>query len=144
MKKNNVLPKVGSIWLVSGCLVGLKTRYDGECNASPACLQFLADKNWIPVCPEQLGGLTTPRSPATFVGGDGKDVINGVASLITDAGDDVRDAFIEGAQQVFKICKLQDIAGMCVKARSPSCGLHEILGVTSAYLLNKGVMLKEF
>lgn len=79
-----------------------------------------------------------------LIGGDGQDAIDGKASLVNKMGEDVRDAFLKGAKQVYAICELQDIAGMCVKARSPSCGLHEIRGVTSAYLLSKGVVLKEF
>lgn len=134
----------GPVWLVSSCLIGLKTRYDGTSKPNESCLQFLADKRWVPVCPEQLGGLATPRSPAILIGGDGMDVINGKASLLTQTGDDVSAAFLAGAEQVFKICELQEVAGMCVKARSPSCGLMEILGVTSAYLLQKGIVLKEF
>ncbi|MDA3972213.1 MAG: DUF523 domain-containing protein [Desulfobulbaceae bacterium] len=134
----------GPVWLVSSCLIGLKTRYDGKSKPSESCLQFLADKRWIPVCPEQLGGLATPRNPAIIIGGDGMDVINGKASLLTQTGDDVSEAFLAGAEQVFKICELQEVAGMCVKSRSPSCGLMEILGVTSAYLLQKGIVLKEF
>ncbi len=136
--------KEGPVWLVSSCLIGLKTRYDGRSKPSEACLQFLADKRWVPVCPEQLGGLATPRNPAIIIGGDGLDVINGKASVLTRTGDDVSEAFLAGAEQVFKICELQEVAGMCVKARSPSCGLMEILGVTSAYLLQKGIVLKEF
>jgi uncharacterized protein YbbK (DUF523 family) len=144
MKKPNVLLEEGPLWLVSSCLVGLKTRYDGKSKPSESCLHFLSDKRWIPVCPEQLGGLSTPRKPAHIGGGDGRDVISGKSLVLTETNDDVSEALIAGARQVFKIYELQNIAGMCVKARSPSCGLIEILGVTSSYLLGKGVVLKEF
>lgn len=144
MKKHDVLPGKRSLWLVSSCLIGLKTRYDFQSKPRDACLHFLSDKCWIPVCPEQLGGLATPRTPATIIGGDGLAVLNGTAFVRTLDGEDVSAAFIEGAKQVYQICALQEVAGMCVKARSPSCGLIEILGVTSAYLLSKGLILKEF
>ncbi len=144
MKKTAVFPGKRPVWLVSSCLIGLKTRYDSKSKPSKPCLLFLSDKHWIPVCPEQLGGLATPRNPATIIGGDGQGVLDGTAFLQTGDGEDVSAAFIEGAKQVYKICELQEVAGMCVKARSPSCGLIEILGVTSAYLLSKGMILKEF
>lgn len=144
MRKSDVLPEKTEMWLVSSCLVGLTTRYDGESKPSGPCLGFLADKRWIPVCPEQLGGLATPRVPAVIKGGDGNAVLVGTAQVITAEGVDVSTAFIHGAKQVLEIIRSQDIAGMCVKARSPSCGLEEILGVTSALLLHEGVQLREF
>ncbi len=144
MRKPDVLPEKKEVWLVSSCLVGLRTRYDGKSKPSSACLQFLADKRWIPVCPEQLGGLATPRAPAVLKGGNGDDVLVGTAQVITREGVDVSAAFRYGAKQVLVILKSQDIAGMCVKAQSPSCGLTEVVGVTSALLLREGVQLREF
>ena len=144
MEKPNVLPEEKDLWLVSSCLVGLKTRYDCQKKTNEHCVEFLADKYWIPVCPEQLGGLSTPRVPAVIEGGDGDDVLAGVARVLTTEGEDVTDAFIHGARQVLEIYRGQNIRGMCVKARSPSCGCLEIRGVTSALLQQEEILLKEF
>ncbi len=144
MKKYDVLSEQRPLWLVSSCLVGLKTRYDGLSKPNSACLQFLEDKCWIPVCPEQLGGLATPRLPAEIKDGNGSDVIAGTAAVLTVDGADVSDQFVAGAEQVLQLFGQQNVTGMCVKARSPSCGLHEVLGVTSGLLLSKRLLLKEF
>ena len=144
MKKNDILSQKKGLWLVSSCLVGLKTRYDGKIKPDESCLQFLKDKYWIPVCPEQLGGLATPRDAAEIIGGNGHDVHRGKAIVRTEAGVDVSAEFIKGANQVLQMTRQQKITGMCVKARSPSCGLHELLGVTSSLLVSIGVELKEF
>jgi uncharacterized protein YbbK (DUF523 family) len=144
MKKPNVSHEERRIWLVSSCLVGLKTRYDGKSRPSLSCLEFLKDKIWLPVCPEQLGGLPTPRDPAKITDGNGYDVLSRKTTVMTVQSVDVSCEFISGARAIFTLVKMQKIAGMCVKARSPSCGLHEILGVTSALLLQEGVNLKEF
>lgn len=107
-------------------------------------MQFLVNKQWIPVCPEQLGGLATPRLPAELRGGNGEDVLQGIAQVINQDGQDVSAAFKHGAHQVLEILNSQQVIGMCVKARSPSCGLKEVLGVTCALLVQEGVLLKEF
>lgn len=144
MKKPDVLHEEREIWLVSSCLVGLKTRYDGKSKPSPSCLEFLRDKIWVPVCPEQLGGLPTPRDPAKITEGNGYDVLAGKTTVMTTKSVNVSAEFISGARRVFELVKMQKITGMCVKARSPSCGRYEILGVTTALLLQEGVDVKEF
>jgi len=69
------------IYLVSACLLGLRTRYDGRVLSNAARSKFVEWAISIPVCPEQLGGLSTPRQPADLVGGDGFDVIRGICWL---------------------------------------------------------------
>ena len=56
------------LFLVSACLVGARTRYDGEARLHPELLQLLQEGRAVPICPEQLGGLTTPPSS----GGDSR------------------------------------------------------------------------
>ena len=132
------------LFLVSACLVGLCTRYDGETKPSAECTEFLQKKVFIPVCPEQLGGLSTPRPAAEIVGGDGRDVLKGEAQVITKTGDDVTTPFIKGAQQVLQLANAQDIDGICLKSRSPSCGVSAPMGVTAALLAEHGYPLYEF
>lgn len=132
------------IFLVSACLTGLCTRYDGVSKPSPACMQRLRGQRWIPVCPEQLGGLPTPRTAADLVGGDGNDVLAGRAAIIDRQGQDVTRQFIRGARQCLAIARVQQISTALLKARSPSCGLNGKTGVTAALLAANGIRIIEF
>ena len=131
------------IYLVSACMMGLKTRYDGRIIASEACRKEIEGGVCIPVCPEQLGGLSTPRTAGDMVGGDGHDVLAGRAKVINRSGEDVTVNFILGARQVLAIARQHDIAKVLFKARSPSCGLTPKMGVTSALLQMEGYEIVE-
>ncbi len=132
------------VYIVSACLLGLCTRYDGEIKTSQECLERTADGIRVPVCPEQLGGMPTPREAADVIGGTGLDVLKGKAKVLTKSGDDVTEPFIKGAEQVLQVVKMQEVAGIFLKARSPSCGVVEKLGVTAALLKQHGYKLEEF
>ncbi len=125
--------------LVSACLVGLCTRYDGCSKADRYCRDHLQGFFWIPICPEQLGGLPTPRTPADLSGGDGLAVLAGRARVIDRNGLDVSERFILGARQVLRIAQAQNIRLAFLKDRSPSCGLSPRLGVTAALLQQHGI-----
>ena len=131
------------IYLASSCLLGLKTRYDGRIMPDDACLKGVAGALCIPVCPEQLGGLPTPRPAADLVGGDGYDVLAERARVITENGVDVTKHFMLGARQVLEIARRQKIAGIFLKAGSPSCGLNPKIGVTAALLKASGYTIME-
>lgn len=130
--------------LVSACLVGLCTRYDGLTKINSSCLEQLKSLPWIPICPEQLGGLATPREAADIVGGSGFDVLSGKAQVVTKRGKDVTAEFILGAEQVLLIAQSQHIDMAFLKARSPSCAVHGRIGVTAALLQSHGIELHEF
>lgn len=134
--------------LVSACLAGLKCRYDGEIAHSDRVIRLVRDGRAIPVCPEQLGGMPTPRPAARFYGGTGRDVLEGSARLVNDDGVDVTAAFIRGAEETLKIARLVSAESVVLKERSPSCGygrvrlgnaLVEGNGVTAAMLLAHGI-----
>ncbi|HOL16678.1 MAG TPA: DUF523 domain-containing protein [Bacillota bacterium] len=110
-------------YLISACLLGLCTRYDGGHNRSEKVLQFCNRHICLPICPEQLGGLPTPRPPAEISGGDGEDVLARRCSVIDRSGNDVTGAFLLGARQTLMLARLFNVAGAVLKARSPSCGL---------------------
>jgi uncharacterized protein YbbK (DUF523 family) len=91
----------------------------------------------IPVCPEQLGGLPTPRTPAEIKGGTGADVLDGRAEVVNSKGDDVTGKFVRGAQEVLRIAQSVGATEAIMKARSPSCGCGEIAdGTFSEKLIN--------
>jgi uncharacterized protein YbbK (DUF523 family) len=132
------------IVLVSACLAGLCTRYDGKLRPSPACLEELAGRHWLPVCPEQLGGLPTPRPAADLAGGDGFAVLAGRARVVTRDGQDVTRHFLQGARQCLALVQAQNIRRAYLKAGSPSCGLTPRTGVTAALLRQHGIEVVEY
>ncbi len=129
--------------LVSACLLGLATRYDGATKKNPKLFSLLDRYHVIPFCPEQLGGLPTPRIPAELVGGDGLAVLAGRARVVNRAGKDVTEAFLRGAQEALKLVRLFGVRKAFLKSRSPSCGLSPLLGVAAARLYLEGVNLIE-
>jgi uncharacterized protein YbbK (DUF523 family) len=106
--------------LVSSCLIGLEPRYNGEGPRDDSLMEFLKDKRFIPVCPEQLGGLSTPRKPCEIQIHDGEE------KIINIDGEDKTHFFIKGANEVLKLVKEFDIKYAIFKERSPSCGKGKI------------------
>ena len=138
------MPSEKSVYLVSACLLGICTRYDGKQKKNQAGMDTIAGSVYIPFCPEQLGGLPTPREAADITGGDGNDVLLGTAKVTTKSGNDVTEAFLRGAEQTLAIARLQPITAVCLKARSPSCAVSGKIGVTAALLKAHGFKLLEF
>jgi len=114
--------------LVSACLLGIECNYKGKSKKSRCVLNLLKRRDviLIPICPEQLGGLPTPREAAEIVGGDGFDVLRGKARVFTKSGEDVTRYFIRGAKLVGKMAKLLKVKYAILKQRSPSCGCGQI------------------
>jgi uncharacterized protein YbbK (DUF523 family) len=139
--------------LVSACLIGRYCRYDGRTNQDRVLEQELASEGLrvVPFCPEEHGGLGTPRPPASLCGGSAAQVLDGRASVRTDAGADVTRAFLEGARGALALCRAEGIARAYLKERSPSCGLRQTHaegllvegpGVTSALLAREGIEVR--
>ncbi len=132
--------------LVSACLVGLPVRFDGGCRRIDTVLALADSHTVIPVCPEQLGGLPTPRAPAEIQGGDaagGGDVAGGGAAaagvaVTTEDGRDVTAEFERGARAVADIARLVGARVAVLKARSPSCGRGETYDGTFTGTLRPG------
>jgi len=110
--------------LISACLVGVNCRYDGANIQNADLLEKIKDEGFIPVCPEQLGGLPTPRPRASIENGTGKEVIAGNAKVIDINGKDITGEFLKGAQEALKIAKLMRVKSAILKERSPSCGVE--------------------
>lgn len=102
--------------LVSACLVGVNCKYSGESNDTEEVHRYLENKVFVPICPEQLGGLTTPRPTCEIIG----------ERVMSEHGVDCTEAFITGAEEVFKIAKLTGATEALLKEGSPSCGCHKV------------------
>ncbi|MBC7106164.1 MAG: DUF523 domain-containing protein [Firmicutes bacterium] len=137
-------------FLVSACLAGHSCAYDGRARPHPLVERLVGEGRAVPVCPEALGGLPTPRPPAEIQGGDGHEVFAGRARVVDLEGRDVTDAFLEGARTALAIARRHGLTAAILKARSPSCGYGLIYdgtfagrlrpghGVTAALLLHHG------
>lgn len=129
--------------LISACLLGTACRYDGRGNQHDDVLALLQQEDicLIPVCPEQLGGMPTPRIPSERRG----------ERVVNRAGVDVTESFSRGAQQALRIARLYGCDTAILKERSPSCGCGRIYdgsftgtlidgdGVTTALLRRNGL-----
>jgi len=130
---------------ISACLLGYKCRYDGKSKKSSALIKLLESEKILPICPEQLGGLPTPRAPSNLVEGDGFDVLDGNAKVVNIFGNDNTKAFIKGAYAALDMIREQKIKRCFLKDKSPSCGVGEkyLTGVTAALFIRKGIIVEE-
>jgi len=108
--------------LVSACLLGIKCRYDGKSKPNEKVLELSRKETLIPFCPEQAGGLPTPRVPQEIQGCSGETVLDGQCKVMNKEGKDVTEEFIRGAEETLKLVKLFNIKEAIMKQRSPSCG----------------------
>lgn len=124
--------------LVSACLAGLNCKYSGGNNYNEEVFQMVKRGEAILVCPEQLGGLATPRKPAEIR------VIDGKRHVITNEGIDVTENFERGAREVLELVKKLGINKAILQARSPSCGIGKIYsGNFDGKLINGNGILSE-
>ena len=116
--------------LISGCLLGLCCRFDGESKPlKEEIINRLTERyQLIPVCPEQLGGLATPRDPAEKRGD----------TFVTQKGVDVTDQYQRGAKETLKIARLLGCQTALMKEKSPSCGCGQIYDGTFSKTLVAG------
>lgn len=140
-----------SPYLVSACLLSIPCAYDGGARPQPELIALAARGLVVPVCPEVAGGLPSPRPPAEIVGGDGDDVLDGQARVVTVEGEDVTAAYLRGAECALATARRHGITTAILQQRSPSCGgaciydgthsgrLVAGQGVTAALLRRHGV-----
>ena len=127
--------------LISACLVGDKTRYDGKGNYHPLVKELLEKYELVPFCSEVEGGLSIPRTPSEIKG----------ERVINKAGKDVTRNYQAGAEKALNICKFLDIKIAILKDGSPACGVHQIhdgnftgrkikgMGITASLLSKNGI-----
>ncbi|WP_340004557.1 DUF523 domain-containing protein [Paenibacillus sp. FSL K6-0276] len=137
--------------LVSSCLAGMKVRYNGTDCLDETIQNLLNENKAIAVCPELLGGFSTPREPAEIIGGNGEDVLAGTAKVVDRSGTDVTGMYLEGAY--ITLAKAREVSATMVvlKENSPSCVSAMIYngefkgkkiagnGVTTALLRKNGI-----
>lgn len=104
--------------VVSACLLGVECAHDGAANRSPAVEALATSHRLIPVCPETVGGLPTPRPAAERSAGDGR--------VRTADGTDLTDAYESGAAHTVALAAAAGAERAVLKARSPSCGCGEV------------------
>ncbi|CCO07488.1 DUF523 domain-containing protein [Desulforamulus hydrothermalis] len=119
--------------LVSACLAGIYCRYNGGNNQVPVIVDLVEKGLAIPVCPEILGGLPTPREPVDIMQGTGCDVLAGRTKLLTESGKDVTTEFLLGADKVLQIALQHRVKFAVLKERSPSCGSSMIYNREPGY-----------
>lgn len=105
---------------VSGCLAGINCKYNGGNNLDDRIFNLIKEGKAIPVCPEQLGGLKTPRNPAEIKNIDGK------RQVVTKQNEDVTENYVRGAEEILNLAKKLDIKKAIFQPRSPSCGKGKI------------------
>ena len=136
--------------LVSACLLGLNCRFNGRSKANESLISSLKNTHTIPFCPEQLGGLPTPRYRAWITQGDGRDVLEGRSRVINEVDADVTAQFIKGTTETERLVTLFNIKKAYLKSKSPSCGVGKIYhnknlvtgnGVCATMLLQKNIEL---
>ena len=114
--------------LVSACLLGVCCRYDGQSRPDERVLSLGKRHTLIPVCPEQLGGLSTPRCPCERQGD----------RVAARDGTDRTEAYLRGAEEAFRLYSVLGCQAAVLKAKSPSCGAGRIYDGTFSGTLRPG------
>ena len=122
------MPLSKKVKICSACLLGIECRYDGKHKTNKKIYNLSKKEILIPVCPEQLGGLSTPREPSEQKG----------KKVFTKSKKDVTENYARGAKQVLKIAKILGIKEAILKQRSPSCGCGQIYDGTFSKTIIKG------
>lgn len=114
--------------IVSACLIGLRCRYNGSSCPFNGAVDLMKQGLAIPVCPEQLGGLSTPRPPCEIVAG----------GVLTEKGVDVTSFFLRGVEEALAIVDMLSIKAALLKEKSPSCGVSSVYDGSFSGSLREG------
>lgn len=131
--------------IVSACLAGIECRFDCKSKTSIQIVEMIEKGEAIPLCPEQLGGLSTPRTPAEIIGD----------KVIDKNGIEVTKQYHHGAKEALKIAKLAGASEAYLKSKSPMCGSDQIYdgsfssnliegdGIFAKLLKENGIIVKK-
>ena len=106
--------------LISACLIGMNCKYNKKNNYNEKALKLVKSGQAIPICPEQLGGLPTPRDPAEIK------IVDDKRRVFDSKNKDVTEQFSKGADEVLKLVRELNIKKVILQSRSPSCGVGKI------------------
>lgn len=115
--------------LISACLLGLNTKYSGNNNIDISLVDYFSQNSieFFPMCPEQIGGLKTPRQACEIEKGfNSKDILNGNGRILSKDGRDYTKNYLSGALQILEFCKTFKVTHAILQPRSPSCGFSEV------------------
>lgn len=131
--------------IVSACLAGIECRFDCKSKTNIQIVEMIEKGEAIPLCPEQLGGLSTPRTPAEIIGD----------KVIDKNGIEVTKQYHHGAKEALKIAKLAGASEAYLKSKSPMCGADQIYdgsfssnliegdGIFAKLLKENGIIVKK-
>ena len=140
------------MYIISACLCGVNCKYSGKNNLNDRCMKLFREGKAVLVCPEQLGGLPTPRNPVEL-NNTASEVINGNGKAISNQGEDVTKQFLDGAYETLKIARELGATRAILKEGSPSCGSNFVYdgtftgnkikgkGITAQLLEDEGIMV---
>lgn len=139
--------------LISACLAGLNVRYNGTNSLDEKIQKLVLENKAVTVCPELMGGFSTPREPAEIVGGNGQDVLDGNATVVESSGRDVTELYLKGAYATLQKALEVGATHVILKEYSPSCGSEKIYngafngtklageGITTALLRRNNIVV---
>ncbi|OPJ63644.1 DUF523 domain-containing protein [Clostridium chromiireducens] len=140
------------MYIISACLCGVNCKYSGKNNLNDRCMKLFREGKAVLVCPEQLGGLPTPRNPVEL-NNTASEVINGNGKAISNQGEDVTKQFLDGAYETLKIARELGATRAILKEGSPSCGSNFVYdgtftgnkikgkGITAQLLEDEGMLV---
>ena len=111
------------MYIISACLCGVNCKYSGKNNLNEKCMKLFREGKALLVCPEQLGGLSTPRNPVEL-DSLAKEVVEYDGKALDNAGNDCTKQFLDGAYETLRIAKEAEINKAILKDGSPSCGCN--------------------
>ena len=112
--------------MVSACLLGIKCTYNCEIRKSEEVVKLAQRKILIPFCPEQLGGMSTPRIGMSIVEGSGEAVLDLKTKVLNEENSDITSNFLLGAEESMKYATLFNVKTAILRDKSPSCGVYQI------------------
>ncbi|MFA6047792.1 MAG: 2-thiouracil desulfurase family protein [Parcubacteria group bacterium] len=151
ISESGIFKEIDKPLMVSACILGIPCRFDGASKpvGDRKMNVILSNGSALILCPEILAGLPTPRGPYNITSGSGEDVLNGIAKVVDNDGNDVTDLFIKGAVATLKALMNRGIKKAYLREGSPSCGINRIttkldgkvsaMGVTTALLQRWGI-----